>query len=122
MHPGSADDEQYSQHSGKHSGVLRGFDVSEDSSDEAADPAKESDSKKDHAGQNEDVGNWRVGEMVHGLPSLSSLNAQKGGEQMIGREGKDLTRGSLALVDALCKQNGALTVAALRSLLGVVVD
>ena len=77
MEPASAHDQKCAEHSGKHAGILSCFDVAEDASDEAAYAAEESDGEKDDASQNEDVGDWSVGEMIHkNLPVLNKASAR----------------------------------------------
>lgn len=68
MQPGSAHNQEPAEHSCKHAGILSGFDVAEDASDEAPHTAEEADREKDNAGNNQNVGDWGVGEMVHGFP------------------------------------------------------
>jgi hypothetical protein len=68
MQPRSADNQQHSEHSCKHAGILSRFDVAEDASDEAADAAEQSYRKENDASQDQDVRYRRVGEMVHASP------------------------------------------------------
>jgi hypothetical protein len=68
MHPPSTQNQQQSERSGQHPGILPCLDIAENASYEAANAAKNPDGKEYNASQDKDIRHWRVGKMFHASP------------------------------------------------------